>query len=356
MLHRNSSGRSGFTLIELLVVIAIIAILIGLLLPAVQQVRESANIASCQNNLKQLGLAIQNFHNTSSRLPTYNGIFPISGSGTQASSNPNAVYGSWFVHLMPYVEQGMVYQQIESDVQKYGNGGGVVTQAATGTLQSAATAAYWDYTNAVLVTKGIPATYNQWNAQKVLTPANPGTQQLVATVSANGYTIYTMQTVGATAAFYTPAQFADPGTGTSDYYNPGPVLVPAKAAVWIPAGSGGFNDFAGLYNASKRNLVFPGLRCWSDPSFLVSGQVYTTSGGPWPSTNYLANYNAFTHGSVAAGYTAEPLKLDQIADGLSNTILFAEAYANCEGRGRNAYLAWIPATASTTPVASTTSA
>src|SRR3712207_2291737 len=104
--------RRAFTLIELLVVIAIIAVLIALLVPAVQKVREAAARAQCQNNLKQVGLAFHNYHDTNKRFPTAN----------------SPTFGSAFTHILPFIEQDNIRKAYDLNLPPTSPPNNVVTK------------------------------------------------------------------------------------------------------------------------------------------------------------------------------------------------------------------------------------
>jgi prepilin-type N-terminal cleavage/methylation domain-containing protein len=114
MSPRNVRGRPGLTLVELLVVIAILAVLMGLVLPAVQKVREAAHRVTCKNNLKHIGLATQNAHDTYRRCPPLFGKYagrPLAPAGASSALGPSYP-ASIFYFLLPFVEQQAVYDQL----------------------------------------------------------------------------------------------------------------------------------------------------------------------------------------------------------------------------------------------------
>ena len=100
-------SRRGFTLVELLVVIAIIGVLVGLLLPAVQSAREAARRSQCMNNLKQLGLALQNHHDVKGAFP------PVATFGQPGPYPQRASHHTWCTYILPYMEEIATFDQTD---------------------------------------------------------------------------------------------------------------------------------------------------------------------------------------------------------------------------------------------------
>jgi len=119
----TGSHRRGFTLVELLVVIAIIGTLVGLLLPAVQAAREAANRSSCTNKLKQLGLAMQNFHDARKALPAATDRYCYTATtfnAAEGATTPAAF--SYICHILPFIEETNLYNSLSGATNRFGRG------------------------------------------------------------------------------------------------------------------------------------------------------------------------------------------------------------------------------------------
>lgn len=291
---RGLMSRRGFTLVELLVVLAIIALLVGLLLPAVQKVREAGHRTQCQNNLHQLVVATHHYESIYGTMPQY--------------FKNNLQDSSWFIALMPYLELTDLFRALHAEAQ-----------AATGTYVPGSGAVY-DYSGS----RWIPGT-----------PATGGSYQWVQEVGYNGVIIWVWRWVPGTPA--TPGRWEPP-----------PRLVsPATSGQWVPPNSGpvpaGSRNNDGIHQATYKVL-----QCPSDPTRNYGLDKFY--GGYWGVTSYSANFlvmgGSTGDGSTEwgnwnpAGYDAPPRSFASVTDGLSNSILYGEVYANCYDRGRIALHSW----------------
>jgi prepilin-type N-terminal cleavage/methylation domain-containing protein len=143
----------GFTLVELLVVIAIIGILVALLLPAVQAAREAARRAQCTNNIRQIGIAVQNFHDTYKRQPQYHAaILPTATSDYAASAGYQWAGPIWSIIIMPFMEEQALYDSFDKKVTlNHANNAKWVQQIVPGFIcpsnQTAGTPVFTDRTD-----------------------------------------------------------------------------------------------------------------------------------------------------------------------------------------------------------------
>jgi len=135
-------SRSGFTLIELLVVIAIIAVLVTLLLPAVQQAHDAAHRVQCQNIMKQIGLALQNFHDV-------NNVFPASGWTTAGPGNPAGKFVGWRALTLPYIEQDNLQKLYDFNSDWWAGTNAAAAAIPVRTFQCPSTPTRRDVTSAV---------------------------------------------------------------------------------------------------------------------------------------------------------------------------------------------------------------
>ncbi len=296
MLRRHV--RSGFTLIELLVVIAIIAILIGLLLPAVQKVREAAARTQCQNNLKQIALAMHNINDTYGRLPAPVGAFPTTQYITvTATTPPPPNFGNALYFLLPYIEQAPVYKA------GIGTAGNIPGSAGTGNVMAGIPSfvgIYWSGFNSVFST---PIKTFQCPSD----PSNNASGQFSDTALAamNGPT--SLDAAGASNYFLT--------WGTCSYAFNGQAFLSVDRTP-TDGGPGGYNTNPAVNQAG--NEVGP-----QDPAF-------TDMAHPM---GYPLGFGYFTETVSDYGFDGGTAIPRTFTDGLSNTVLIAEKYTQCNSQG-----------------------
>jgi prepilin-type N-terminal cleavage/methylation domain-containing protein/prepilin-type processing-associated H-X9-DG protein len=307
----RASRRSGFTLIELLVVIAIIGVLIGLLLPAVQKVREAANRTSCANNLHQIALAAANYESNFRRFPPGSNVSPQSVPTAYYPAPPNVPVAGPFTgllaYLLPYMEQENVYNQIPSAL-----------------FSSNTTLGAWAYI--------YPPFDNQVNGG--CPPAGCNLTGYFKTATSPQPLETVIKSYQCPSDNVQEAQVANAGvTGAST--DPGIIYDWFSYNYYVPPGQPG-----------GENYYIWGDWVWNWPQFGHElgrtnyvgcaggmGKVPARSNGQLSWSRYTGIY-----------YTGSKTKLSDITDGTSNTIAFGETLGGTGLHGtRNSVISWMGA-------------
>ena len=254
----KQKSRIGFTLIELLVVIAIIAVLIALLLPAVQQAREAARRTQCKNNLKQIGLALHNYHDVTTS------TFPPGYVGANASTGGNFTGFGWLFMLLPQIDQANLYNNLSSPSANPNTTlglSGLTTAVATAQTIQSPIAAFKCPTDPGTSTTSILTI----NGTAVTTP--PATFGRSVYFGVVGVDPAWNASTGAFAASATASAPGGAVGALGTYANPGAV------AVGLQATSATIELFGGTFGANSRR----GFRDMTDGSSncLVVGERYT---------------------------------------------------------------------------------
>ncbi|MBA4064382.1 MAG: hypothetical protein C0501_11845 [Isosphaera sp.] len=268
---RDGRAPGGFTLIELLVVIAIVAVLVGLLLPAVQKVREAAARSKCLNNLKQLGLALNQYHDVYDRYPPYR-------SAGLATTDPRRYTENWTYLLLPYLEQTAIYNQPFATVAQYD---ALVRPQPIPTFNCPSSPIPGTTTNGTVVTNlthylGVTGRHRgDWRTQ-----ANGGVEQdlgIIAVTDVTGRPIKVSVSgvqdgTSSTIAFGERPPVAHPTTG--GYYDWG----------W---GLRGEPNYDSLVWAVHRGTTLPGSTSLMDTPIMGAGNPAVDAVGPCPFPMYF---------------------------------------------------------------------